>query len=137
VEGYAYTNAVDREDEVAAVVESMPQTEVSLHYVFDRTHTFGGLILLRRPGGITDEQLVDGLADYLTAVGVDPAAEVTVDDVLMVGDLDVGQLSVDTEGGRLTIYAWNWPDGTTAGWFLTTRPDLGTPFVTELVGAAA
>lgn len=131
VPGFSYTNAVDRTRELAAIADALPGAEASMHYVFDATHSFGGLVLAGPVLAGTSD--VAAATDWFTTVynlkayNVKPLADRTI------GGVAVHQLK-DNDSG-MTIFVWTWSDTKVTGWLLTSRPDIAATFLTRFVAA--
>ena len=131
VAGFSFTNAVDRTRELAAVPDALPGAEASMHYVFDATHSFGGLVLAGPVAPGTSD--VAAATDWFTTVyglkafNVKPLADRTI------GGVAVHQLR--DNGSGMTIFVWTWPDTQVTGWLLTSRPDIGATFLARFVAA--
>jgi hypothetical protein len=132
--GYSYTNAVDRAREQSAVLVAFSGAgEASMHYVFDRTHTFGGLVLVTPVAAMTDEQVVTTAETWFTT-----AYRLTDTSFASRPGLSSGALSITHvvhSATSMNLFVWRWPDTQTVGVFLTSRPDLATAFVTAFTAA--
>jgi hypothetical protein len=132
VPGFSYTNAVDRSRELAAIPDALPGATASMHYVFDATHTFGGLILAGPVMAGTSD--VAAATAWFTRVydgdayNVKPLADRTISGIAVhpLKDNDSG----------MTIFVWTWSGAKVTGWLLTSRPDIATTFLTRFLAAS-
>jgi hypothetical protein len=133
VPGYAWTDATDRP--TTDVLAAFPGGTASLHYVFDRVHMFGGLLLARPASPVGDADVLRTTVAALSRTsGVDPpdvSAEATPR--TMSG---VTVHSFTDTGHGVTYYAWRWPSTGVVGCLATSRPDLAETFLPAYLAAA-
>jgi hypothetical protein len=129
VPGFGYTNGPDDTVETNAVVVAMPGATGALHYVFDSTHMFAGLMLAGpvAPGSAAD---LTGLVRSWLHEAYDRDTSMSLDEVgtTLMGGTEVLQLRCPAEG--MHIFVWYWPATQVVGWMLTAHPDLARGFLT-------
>lgn len=133
VPGYSFTNAVDDRREADAAAALFPGAQASLHYVFDETHTFAGLVLAGPVAELSDQELVARVTTWMEEAGASTAPELHQVGERQVGDVTVHHLSAT--GSKLDLFVWQWPGSGVVGWVTTTRPDLAEPFLTAFLQA--
>ncbi len=132
--GFVFTNAVDRTAEQAAAEDLFPGATASMHYVFDQTHVFGGLVLVGPVKDASDEQLVSAVGTWSAKTG----GQVITPELQAQGDLSVGGVTIQhvvDPAADLNYYIWRWPDTNVVGWFATARPDIAEPFLRSFLAA--
>ena len=134
VAGFGYTNAIDRAKERTVAEAIFEGSTASLHYLFDTTHSIGGLMLAGPTASLTDDQLVARVGAWFTlAYGV-PPKELSLGESRTYGAITVQRLEHTKSG--MSLYLWQWPDTHVVGWVATSRPDLVEPFLADYMTAA-
>ena len=129
--GYSYTNAVDRSQEQSLAEQLFPGSTASMHYVFDRTHMFGGLVLVGPVTAVADGGIVQAVGTWFAKSNNLDAAELQRQPDLVSGTVTVHRLVHEASG--MNLLAWRWSDTNVVGWLATSRPDLGEEFVKAFV----
>ena len=129
--GYVYTNAVDRARELALVGTTLPGTEATLHYVFDSTHSFGGLVLAGHVNAGTDS--VAAASTWLATTYDLPPSGITAGAETTISGVTVHRLSDASSG--MSVFVWTWTDTGVTGWLLTSRPDIAVKFLPVYLAA--
>jgi hypothetical protein len=133
LDGFSYTNALDQTVERSAVTWVLPDVPSSVHFVFDATHSIGGLVLVG-PYTTTDSDLLSAAKEWLLeADGIDQKPMVATADTV-VGAIHVHHLA--ERSGQMHLYVWRWPDTGVGAWFVTSRPDIAPTFLHQYVAAS-
>jgi hypothetical protein len=132
--GYAFTNAVDRTDEQAAAEDLFPGATASMHYVFDQTHMFGGLVLVGPVADMSDDELIAHVAKWsATTTGESVVPKLQAQGDIPVGDVTIHHVANTTTG--INYYVWRWPNTSVVGWLASARPDIAATFLPAFVAA--
>lgn len=132
--GYSFTNATDQPEARLAAYEEFPGArDASVHHVFDREHSFGGLTLVGPVTSMTDDEILAAVKAW--AARTNGVGTVDITDLRSLSSNAVAiRRFTDTASG-IDYFVWRWPDTDVVGWLATTRPDIGTDFVTPFVAA--
>lgn len=132
--GYVFTNAVDRTKQETVAEELFPGATASMHYVFDQTHVFGGLVLVGPVTDVSDDQLVKSVGTWSAKT----TGQLTAPGLQAQGDFTAGGVTIHhliDPATDLNYYIWRWPDTGVVGWFATSRPDIAEGFLKSFVVA--
>ena len=132
--GYVFTNAVDRTKEETAAQDLFAGATASMHYVFDQTHVFGGLVLVGPVTNVTDDQLIKAVGTWSANTG----GQLTAPELQAQSDGTAGGVTIHhvvNPATDLNYFIWRWPGTDVVGWFATSRPDIAKGFLTSFVAA--
>lgn len=132
VPGFAYTNET-RPNYVGPLSgPAFAGAGCSIHYVFDESHQFGVIVLIGPAPSLTEQAFVARIAASLAEVN----GQRQVPGVgLEMQGMTIHRLSSNGGGVTVTTFVWWWADAGMGGALVTTRPDIGEPFLKAFLAA--
>ena len=132
VPGFTYTNETRAAFVQPFSGEAFGGADYSAHWVFDKIHEFGAIVLMGPSRSLTERRFLTGLTTSLAeSTGVVPVGV----SGFRVNGVSVGRWLLSEGDERMTVFAWWWGDARIGGELTTERPDIGEPFLRVFLAA--
>jgi hypothetical protein len=132
VPGFTYTNETRAVFVKPFTGKAFGGADYSAHWVFDKVHEFGAIVLMGPAGSLTERRFLTGMTTSLAeSTGVAPVEM----SGFRVNGVRVHRWLLSQGDEHITVYAWWWAEAGIGGEVTTERPDIGEPFLRAFLGA--